>query len=227
MLGPLFGVTATIGLCTEPDFGKVPTHFKGHSGKLTLTAMSRRLDIVMPEFRETKQLLDEINTAILGYDPVLKEHARDILLREVFGLGKHGERSLNQTSSEPRHAESRKESAVPTLINYVEKWVPRTGVDRALLGLYYLKKVLGMESATGYQISKELRESGMRPANISVAMQENVKLQRALSRHKNGDKGTKRARNEYEITEVGIQYVESRFNLDYELGGTDSVGKTG
>lgn len=180
----------------------------------------------MPEFRETKQLLDEINTAILGYDPVLKEHARDILLREVFGVAKHRERSLNQSGSEPGHAESRKESAVPTLINYVENWLPRTGVDRALLGLYYLKKVLGMESATGYQISKELRESGMRPSNISVAMQENVKLQRVLSRHKNGDKGTTRARNEYEITEVGIQYVESRFNLDYELGGTDSAGKT-
>ena len=34
----------------------------------------------MEELQEVKALLDEINDAISGYDPVLKERARDILL---------------------------------------------------------------------------------------------------------------------------------------------------
>jgi len=177
----------------------------------------------MPEFRETKQLLDEINTAISGYDPVLKEQARDIFLREVFGVGKNGDHCGTNGNHAPAASGSTsppmpsgKEYGLPTLIHYAEKWAPRTGVDRALLGLYYLKKGLGLSAATGRQISKELEESGMRPANISVAMHENVKLLRAQSRPISGKKGSKQSKNEYEITEIGIQYVESRFNLDYK-----------
>ena len=39
----------------------------------------------MQELQEVKALLDEINEAISGYDPVLKERARDLLLERAFG----------------------------------------------------------------------------------------------------------------------------------------------
>jgi DNA-binding PadR family transcriptional regulator len=91
-----------------------------------------------------------------------------------------------------------------------------------LLSLYYFKKTLHLQSATGFQLARELRENGMPPANISVAMQANVRLQRAESRVIRGEKGTRQSRNEYVITEAGIQYVESRFNLDYDHGRTRS-----
>src|SRR3954453_553613 len=39
----------------------------------------------MEELQEVKALLDEINEAISGYDPVLKERARDLLLERAFG----------------------------------------------------------------------------------------------------------------------------------------------
>lgn len=172
----------------------------------------------MTEFRETKNLLDEINATISAYDPILREPARDILLREVFGWEKH-DRPNGHTDplkpGEPQKgdAPSGQKARAVTFGNFAETWLPRSGVDRALLSLYYLKKVLSLKSATGYQISLELRESGMALSNISVAMQRNVSLLRAQSRVVNGKKGTK-ARREYAITDLGVQYVESRFDLD-------------
>ncbi|HYW12253.1 MAG TPA: hypothetical protein VE871_09850, partial [Longimicrobium sp.] len=41
----------------------------------------------MEDLRQVKEVLDEINAAISSYDPVLKEHARDLLLARAFGTG--------------------------------------------------------------------------------------------------------------------------------------------
>ena len=41
----------------------------------------------MEDLRGVKELLDEINAAISSYDPVFKEHARDILLGTRFVQG--------------------------------------------------------------------------------------------------------------------------------------------
>jgi hypothetical protein len=38
----------------------------------------------MNDFEQTKDILDQINRAISGYDPVLKERARDLLLERAF-----------------------------------------------------------------------------------------------------------------------------------------------
>lgn len=175
----------------------------------------------MQEFKEAKDLLDEINTAISGYDPILKEQARDILLKATFGWENQGktakDRELHKESqilASDFGSDHRRRSG--TLGDYARTWLPRTGADRALLSLYYLKKELRLKSPTGYQIATELRENGMPLANISVAMHENVKHHRAESRVIRGKKGTRQSRNEYAITGVGIQYIESRFDLDYD-----------
>jgi len=181
-------------------------------------------DLAMPEFTETKRLLDEINAAISGYDPILKEHARDILLKTIFGWETHrSDDPRNRSEMPSERSESQMRPRALTVKDYAEKWIPRTGSDRALLGLYYLKKALGLRSATGRQISKELKENGMEVANISVAMHENVRLRRAESRVIRGQKGTKQARNDYAITDIGIQYVESRFELDLAGSRLDAL----
>jgi hypothetical protein len=61
----------------------------------------------MNDFERTKTLLDQINRAISGYDPVLKERARDLLLEQAFG---GGDRSV---SEEARPAKERKRRARP------------------------------------------------------------------------------------------------------------------
>ena len=40
----------------------------------------------MADITETKRILDEINTALSTYTPVMKEQARDILFRKAFGV---------------------------------------------------------------------------------------------------------------------------------------------
>ena len=169
---------------------------------------------VPPEFDEkTKRLLDEINAAISEYDPILKEQARDILLKSIFGWeAQNNEKLADASAAKDREAFTK---ATVTLKDYSEKWQPRTACDRALLSLYYLKRALGLRSATGRQIKKELEHNGMNVTNISVAMHENVRLMRAQSRVIRGTKGTRQSRNDYAITDFGIQYIESRFNLEY------------
>ena len=44
-----------------------------------------RANFVAREVFASRALLDEINAAISSYDPVFKEHARDILLERAFG----------------------------------------------------------------------------------------------------------------------------------------------
>lgn len=196
------------------DFAFQPGH---RSVPLALTFESNP---AAPDFERTKRLLDQINAAISGYDPVLREAARDILLRRSFGS--ESLPAVQSATPEDREPEpspdkppSKVQAGAHTLKDYADTWLPRSGYDRALLALYYLRKALGLRSATGRQITKELNESGLSVANISVAMHENARLLRVQSRVLNGNKGTKQSRNIYAITDVGIYYVETRFNLDY------------
>lgn len=174
-------------------------------------ATSRRR---IPDFGETRRLLEQINALILKYDPVLKEQARDILLKSVFDWENPNNNSeaRNRLESALESSHSHAKRWVPSLKDHAEMWQRRTCGETALLGLYYLKIALGLGSATGHQIQRELKENGMELTNISVAMHENVRLLRVQCTLINGKKNTRQARNEYAITDFGIQYVESRLN---------------
>jgi hypothetical protein len=171
-------------------------------------------DLRERDFKETKQLLDEINAAISGYDPVLKEPARDILLMSIFGWEARKKGGLG---NKPEVAFAEPESTTTiqalTLKEYAERCMPRTRIEGALLGLCYLKKALGLRSATGRQLNTVLRRNGMGVSNIADAMRENVRLLRAENRIISGTRGTRHIRNEYAITDFGIQYVESTFSV--------------
>jgi hypothetical protein len=107
----------------------------------------------MAQFEETKSLLDKINVVIMGYDPILREQARDILLREAFGVTKidpaerPGDMSNHLPSDEFRKAH---------LASYLARWSPKTQADRALLCLYYLRKTFAYHSVTAHQLTEEL-----------------------------------------------------------------------
>ena len=166
----------------------------------------------LPDFGETKRLLDRINALISKYDPVLKEQARDILLKSAFDWENPNSDARNRLETALESSHSQTKSKVPSLKDHAEMWQPRTCCETALLGLYYLKIALGLRSATGRQVQNELKQNGMELANISVAMYQNVRLLRVHSTVINGKKNTRQARNRYAVTDFGIQYVESRFN---------------
>src|SRR5262245_47803465 len=72
---------------------------------------NRRAGEPMEELQEVKALLDEINEAISGYDPVLKERARDILLDRAFG-GRAG-RGTRAAGADEGESAGREEEEAP------------------------------------------------------------------------------------------------------------------
>ncbi len=166
----------------------------------------------MREFEETKRLLDKINRVISGYDPVLREKARDILLRETFGV--HKRKRVDRPSPGMSGLASQEESPKAPQTRDIGRWEPRLQPERALLCLHDLLKTFGLHSVTGRKLSKELKDKGLYVSNISVAMERNVELQ--LARRVLIDEsrvGTK-ARYEYSITSLGSLYVERKAQTD-------------
>ena len=157
----------------------------------------------------TKRLLDEINVAISQYDPVLREKARDILLAKAFGfaIAKDTSSRANGKShfSLPGTGTSRSE-----LKSLFDNWTPRTQSERALLCAYYLHRIRGYRSVTGRQVQDNLRKYGLRLTNVSVAINENTKVAPPRMRK---IKVPGNSRNDYEVTDAGVEYVESMLNV--------------
>src|SRR5215472_10360440 len=93
----------------------------------------------MPDIKEIKKLLDEINNAVQSYDPILKEQARDILLKEAFGVESKSPKSLDKA----KIASEQSEDKPVAFHQLVEKWTPTTQAEWALLGAYYIQAVQG------------------------------------------------------------------------------------
>ena len=157
---------------------------------------------------ETRRVLNEINAAVSGYDPVLREKAMDILLAKAFGLssptGPSSRANGHSAVSFPWHDASRIE--LKTLIN---SWRPKTQSEWALLCAYYLQRILGYKVLTGRQIQSCLKRYGLGLTNVTVATHQNTKIEPARITRKKL-KGSKQ--NCYMITEAGVEYVESMLN---------------
>jgi hypothetical protein len=157
---------------------------------------------------EKKRLLDQINAAILAYDPVLREKTRDILLTEVFGPSDSGNAATNGhdllTPVLPTNGAS-----VTRLRDLIHRWPPETQAHRALLSAYHLQRVLGYRWITGRQIQNNLKKLGFRLTNVTVATNENAKITppRMKKIKSRGRKG-----NYYIVTSTGVRYVENKLN---------------
>lgn len=181
----------------------------------------------MEELQEVKALLDEINDAISGYDPVLKERARDILLDRAFG-------ARRSTSSRPAAAEGDGAGAAAAagdeaprrrgrprgstnarragggVSSLVERWKPETMAERALLGAFVLARGRPERTVTSQAINAELKKNGLPVPNITRAIESNLRARPPLMVQKKKMGTTRQARKQYALTPEGVELVESK-----------------
>lgn len=165
----------------------------------------------MKDIHRVKALLDEINDAISGYDPVLKERARDILLRsalpEFERAGEEGRGVPAPPSGEATPPASR---APATLRELAREAPPRRASESALLGAYFLSVVRGQELLGSQAINAELKRADLVVSNITRAIETNTHARPPLMEQVKKLGTTKQARKQYRITEAGIDRVEQR-----------------
>ena len=190
----------------------------------------------MEDLREVKELLDEINSAISSYDPVLMERARDILLERAFGArgrpaggyggggggggdeGGDGEGGGTATAEEPRRRGRPRGSgtgprrASGNVASLVEQWRPETMAERALLGAYVLARGRPERTVTSQAINAELKRNGLPVPNITRAIESNLRNKPPLMVQKKKMGTTRQARKQYALTQEGVDLVESKLS---------------
>lgn len=160
----------------------------------------------MVDLEETKRILEEINAAVSKYDPILREKARDILLRTAFGTipgldsaGKEQECSLSAAS-----VIDRREYALNALS---KRWSPETIADLALLSAYHLQYIRGYRRLSGRQVRINLQRHGLQISNMSVALNQNTKAKPPRMKKRK----VRYAKSyEYMVTTAGARYVEEK-----------------
>lgn len=186
----------------------------------------------MEDLRQVKELLDEINTAISSYDPVLKERARDILLERAFGSAQPRARRAPQPAAgggeaegdegaeeQPRRRPGRPRGsgtgrrgprggmAMPSLLG---QWQPETMAERALMGAYTLSRGKADKTVTSQAINAELKRAGIPVPNITRAIESNLRAKPPLMVQKKKMGTTRQARKQYAITPEGVEFVEGK-----------------
>jgi len=170
----------------------------------------------MSNLTEVKALLDEINAVISGYDPVLKERARDILLEHAFrgtvgdGAGAPAAPRGGARRGRPRRDAGDGGKQDARLADLLQQWNPSTMAEKALLGAYYISRVRGEGTVTSQAINSELKRNGMPISNITRAIEANMRPDRPLMVQEKKLGNTKQARKQYSITPEGIELVERR-----------------
>src|ERR1700687_1811352 len=142
-----------------------------------------------PDISDVKKLLDEINAAVSSYDPIMKEMARDLLLKQAFGVGVTKVQSSPHTAAALETSTGADAGATPVPFNaLIEKWTPTTQADWALLGAYYFQQIAGGQNVTGLQVNKELKQHGYGVANITDCFSANMQTEpaRMLQTKKSG-----------------------------------------
>lgn len=151
----------------------------------------------MRELDEAKALLDEINEAIARYDPVLKEQARDILLRRAFG----------RTADSARTAARRVPVQDTSLLDRLQPVAP---AERALVGAYVLANGRTDRLVTGQAINDALKRHRIPVPNITRAIEANLRADPPLMAQRRKLGTTRQARKQYAITEAGAEWVRTR-----------------
>lgn len=178
----------------------------------------------MEELQEVKALLDEINEAISGYDPVLKERARDILLDRAFGArarstarpavaeesGEAAGEEAPRRRGRPRGSTGGARRATGGISSLVEQWKPETMAERALLGAFALARGRPDRTVTSQAINAELKRNGLPVPNITRAIESNLRTRPPLMVQKKKMGTTRQARKQYALTQEGVDFVESK-----------------
>ncbi|MBB4634861.1 hypothetical protein [Longimicrobium terrae] len=192
----------------------------------------------MEDLRQVKELLDEINSAISSYDPVLKERARDLLLERAFGRGggmlrpraaapqgeaeSQGEEPARRRPGRPKGSGlgvRRGPRAGMSMGALLEQWQPETMAERALLGAFALSRGKPDKTVTSQSINAELKRAGIPVPNITRAIESNLRGRPALMVQKKKMGTTRQARKQYAITPEGVAFVEGRTQAASAGGG--------
>lgn len=188
----------------------------------------------MSDLREVRALLDEINAAISSYDPVLKEHARDILLQRAFQGGGRSSAASASAATEgstagvepvkrrpgrPKGSGTGPRRPVAQVGTLVEQWRPETMAERALLGAYVLSKGRPDRTVTSQAINAELKRNGLPVPNITRAIESNLRSRPPLMAQKKKMGTTRQARKQYAITQEGVEHVRARVGNGGASGG--------
>jgi hypothetical protein len=166
-----------------------------------------------PDISDVKKLLDEINAAVSSYDPIMKEKARDLLLKQAFGTGATQVHPSSEAAAGHDSGGKRTEAGAPAPFNtLIEKWTPTTQADWALLGAYYFQRVMGEQNVTGLQVNKELKQHGYGVTNITDCFTWNMEADpaRMLQTKKSGK--SRQAKKLYLVTTAGVKYIEDRLS---------------
>ena len=176
----------------------------------------------MEELQEVKALLDEINEAIAGYDPVLKERARDLLLERAFGARAGRSRAAAADDGDagageeaprrrgrPRGSTTTRR-ATGGISSLVERWKPETMAERALLGAYVLARGRPDRTVTSQAINAELKRNGLPVPNITRAIESNLRARPPLMVQKKKMGTTRQARKQYALTPEGVELVQGK-----------------
>ena len=180
----------------------------------------------MDDLRQAKDLLDEINSAISGYDPVLKETARDILIERAFGRprgrpaavrpqegagGDEGEDGapVRRKPGRPKGSGTLRRAG-QNIAGFMEAWTPETMAERALLGAYALARGRPDRTITSQAINNELKRNGLPVPNITRAIESNLRAKPPLMVQKKKMGTTRQARKQYALTQEGVDLVESK-----------------
>lgn len=162
-----------------------------------------------PDISDVKKLLDEINAAVSSYDPILKEKARDLLLKQAFGAEAYSLKTAPSSGKDENNSAAADPVAFHQL---VEKWTPDTQAEWALLASYYFQEVLRKESLTAFEVNKELKQHGSVISNITTSLDENINQNPALMRQIGKAGKTKQAKKKYIVTTNGINFVKDKLS---------------
>jgi hypothetical protein len=161
------------------------------------------------EFDEAKRLLDEINSALSEFDPVLKEKARDILLATAFG-------TCQENGNPSEHDEDRRELRpngevrTPSFNRLIKLWPPKTQAESTLLCAYYFQEVLGFQTVTGNKITRTLKKHDLAMTNVTRAAMNNIEATPPRMKKVGKIGNTDRSHSAYALTSAGLEYAQNK-----------------
>ncbi len=156
----------------------------------------------MSSLAEIIAQLDEINRAVTGYDPVLKESACNILLARAFPRPGN---SAQEPGSEP----VARRRAARTFAGLLGQWGPTKAREQALLAVYFLTRQGDAGGTSTRAVTALLKQNGINLAAPTTALLANTTGTPALlSATKTGE--SKQARQVFQLTPAGEAYVRSR-----------------
>ena len=164
----------------------------------------------MSSLAEIIARLDEINRAVTGYDPVLKESACNILLARAFPRPGN---SAQEPSAEPAPPTRPRRRAARSFAGLLGQWGPSKPPQQALLAVYFLTRRGDADGTSTRAVTALLKENGVHLTAPTPALLANTTRTPALlSATKTGE--SKQARQVFQLTPAGEAYVRSRLEED-------------